>query len=63
MISKTTADMSVGLSAATSPVWLQTVHWVLQEIMLLGGAVLVLLRILLALREWRKQKQPAQDTK
>lgn len=46
-------DGTLGIGAVTSPIWLQYLQTGIGMFMLLGGAVLLALRLAIAWREWR----------
>lgn len=50
---KTIADTGIASAAITSPVWLQMVQTYVGLFMLIGGALLLVLRLAIAWREWR----------
>jgi hypothetical protein len=45
-------DGAVGTAGITMPFWLEFLNTSLQEVLLVGGAILIVLRCLLAVREW-----------
>lgn len=47
-------DIATGVSAATWPVWLQHVQMGVGLFMLFGGAVLLVVRLILAFRQLKK---------
>lgn len=49
-------DYAVGTSAVTSPAWLPLLNEIAALVALYGGAVLVLIRIAIAVREWWDKK-------
>lgn len=53
---RNTIDAALGTGAVTSPIWLQYIQDGLGLFMLIGGAVLLLLRLMIAWREWRNSK-------
>ena len=55
---KTAIDGTLGVGAVTSPFWLNWLETGLGLFMLVGGAVLLILRLLIAWREWRDSKPP-----
>lgn len=50
-------DGTLGLGAVTSPFWLSWVENGLGIFMLVGGAVLLTLRLMITWRQWRAGKQ------
>lgn len=46
-------DTSISVPAMTSPFWLQHLEFWLQHFVVLGASILLILRIVLALRELR----------
>ena len=52
----TATDITVGVGAASTIVWLDWINTAAQEIVLIGGAVLVLYRIGLVLYKFYKGK-------
>jgi hypothetical protein len=46
-------DGTIGTGAIAAPWWMQLINSGLHEALLVGGVVLVVLRVLLATREWR----------
>lgn len=51
------ADYGLAAGAVTSPFWLQMLERGFGLFMLVGGALLLTLRIAIALREWREKKK------
>ena len=51
----TIIDAATGGGAISLQFWLQSVNAVAQEVLLIGGAVLLTLRIALAIRAWRRR--------
>ena len=51
----TIIDTATGGGAISLQFWLQSVNAVAQEVLLIGGAVLLTLRIALAIRAWRRR--------
>lgn len=51
-------DIATAAGALSSPWWLDLIHYGYQGSMAAGGAVLLLLRLAVALREWRQGKKP-----
>jgi len=52
-IAKTGLDVALAASALSSPVWLSMLQTYVGLFMLLGGALLLVLRLAIAWREWR----------
>ena len=50
----TVIDAALGTSAVASPWWLQHLETTLGLIMLIGGVILLVLRIAIAWRNWRR---------
>lgn len=53
---KTITDSIIGTGALSTPFWLESFQYGMTVFMLVGGAVLLVLRIALAWREWRKKE-------
>jgi len=53
---KTILDVSLGASAIASPYWLQLLNTGLGMAMLIGGVVLLTLRLLISWREYKRGK-------
>jgi hypothetical protein len=53
---KEALDGVLGIGAVTSPFWLQAVQTGIGLFMLIGGAILLALRLAIAWREWRVGK-------
>ena len=51
------ADVATAAGALTSPWWLDLIHYGYQGSMAAGGALLLLLQLGAAYREWRGKKQ------
>lgn len=54
---KNTLDTTIGMGGITSPFWYKWLHSANELaafITIIGGAILILLRIALAIREWRR---------
>ena len=51
----TIIDTATGGGAISLQFWLQSVNAVAQEVLLIGGAILLTLRIALAIRAWRRR--------
>jgi len=45
-------DFAIGAGALTTPLWLSVLNAALQEVMLIGGAILVLVRLWSLARRW-----------
>ena len=58
---ETIIDAATGGGAISLPFWVQSVNAVAQEVLIIGGAILLGLRIALALRAWRR-RYPAAPT-
>jgi outer membrane lipoprotein SlyB len=54
---KTALDTSIGTIGATSPVWIQYLQQGAGIIAAVGGAALVIIRLLIAWRDWRNGKK------
>lgn len=53
---KQTIDYTMASAAVTTPLWLEQLHTWGGAAMLIGGLVLLAIRIGLAIREWRTKK-------
>ena len=47
-------DAATGGGAISLPFWVQSINTVAQEVLTIGGVILLALRIILALRAWRR---------
>lgn len=58
VMQKTSAagDAALAATALSSPWWLDQLHTWIGAFMLVGGAILLCLRILIAYREWRGKR-------
>ena len=56
MQGKIAVDAAVGIPAASSWLWMNTFSDVLTLCLAAGGVVLVILRVLISWREWRKDR-------
>ena len=54
---RTAIDGTVAAGAVTSPLWLQAVQTYTGLFMLLGGAALLILRLLITWREWQRPRR------
>ncbi len=54
---RTAFDVSLGTSAATAPIWLEYVQNGTTVVVGVGGAILVVIRVWIAIRELRNSKQ------
>jgi hypothetical protein len=54
---KEALDGALGVSAVSSIIWLQYIQTAIGMFMLIGGAVLLALRLAIAWREWREGKR------
>lgn len=50
-------DISLGSAAVTSPIWLQYLESGSKTVALVGGAVLIVIRVAIAIRDWRNGNQ------
>jgi hypothetical protein len=55
-MSSTNIDVSTAAGALTSPLWLDWLQYGLDTYVIAGGAILLTLRILIALREYTRKK-------
>lgn len=53
---KQTIDYSVGAGGITSAAWLPFLNEIAALVAIYGGAILVLLRIMMAISEWRRTR-------
>lgn len=53
---KIITDTGIGVAAVATPVWLQLIESGITYFMLFGGAVLLIIRLGLAIREWMDRK-------
>lgn len=53
---KEALDGLLGVGAVSSPIWLQYIQTTIGMFMLIGGALLLALRLAIAWREWRAGK-------
>jgi hypothetical protein len=51
---KEALDAIIGVGAVSSPIWIRLIETGFAVVMALGGAILLALRIALAVREWRE---------
>jgi len=54
MIQRTTIDTTLAGMAISTPVWVEYTQTYVGLLVLVGGAALLAVRLVLALREWRK---------
>jgi O-glycosyl hydrolase len=54
---KQTIDYTVGTGGVTSPAWLPLLNEIAALVALYGGAVLVLIRIAIAIKEWNQRRK------
>ena len=52
-LSQHPVDAPIGLAAVTAPLWLNWFEGWMQALLLVGGVVLLMIRIAIAWREWR----------
>ena len=52
------ADYGIAAGALTSPIWLKFLEEYVAGYMLLGGAFLLTIRILIAIRDWWRGRKP-----
>jgi hypothetical protein len=45
-------DGAVGTGGMSIPLWMNVLNTGLQEVLLIGGAILIVVRVMLAVREW-----------
>ncbi len=50
----TLIDTATGGGAITLPFWIESINAVAQEFLIIGGVILLALRIALAVRAWRR---------
>jgi hypothetical protein len=53
---RTSMDVAIGTSAVTSPLWIQYVQNGATVVAAIGGAVLILIRVWIAIRDLRNKK-------
>lgn len=56
MIHEMKIDGAVGAASIAAPWWLQLFNEGMHVVVVIGGAVLLALRIALAVREWRRRR-------
>lgn len=57
MSAKNAIDGTLGTLGVSSPIWLQYIETGSKTIVLIGGAMLVVIRVAIAIRDWRNGKQ------
>jgi len=53
MNTREVADIAIGTGAVTHPAWLETMNAGAQEVVLIGGAALVVFRLVRMFVDWR----------
>jgi hypothetical protein len=53
---KTALDGTLGAGGFTSPLWLQLLDHGAQTVTLIGGAILIIVRLYFAYLEWRERR-------
>lgn len=56
-----TVDVTVGTAAVTSPWWMHVVEQGFSFYLYVGGGLLLTLRIMLAVRDWRRGRSDNED--
>ncbi len=55
------SDAILGTVAVTSPVWFGNVQMGFAILMMIGGGVLMAVRLMIAIREWRRGKEKQRE--
>lgn len=61
MPDRTATDAVVATGSLSSPAWLPYLHGIAQDVVLFGGAVLVLVRLAFAIRDLVSGRRPKVD--